>query len=88
MMTRSDSKVITDFKTATKEQVQAGYKVMEIHAAHGYLLHQFYLLYRMCERCVRRFENRIRLTLEVVEAVQQMICKLTLVCANISYRLG
>jgi 2,4-dienoyl-CoA reductase-like NADH-dependent reductase (Old Yellow Enzyme family) len=33
--------VITDFKTATKRAVQAGYKVMEIHAAHGYLLHQF-----------------------------------------------
>jgi hypothetical protein len=49
-------KVITDFKTATKRAVQAGYKVMEIHAAHGYLLHQFYLLYRMCElMCTEEF---------------------------------
>jgi 2,4-dienoyl-CoA reductase-like NADH-dependent reductase (Old Yellow Enzyme family) len=34
-------KVISDFKAATKRAVEAGYKVLEIHGAHGYLLHQF-----------------------------------------------
>jgi 2,4-dienoyl-CoA reductase-like NADH-dependent reductase (Old Yellow Enzyme family) len=63
--------VITDFKTATKRAVQAGYKVMEIHAAHGIYYISFYLLYRMCElMCTEGVLNRIRLT-EVVEAVQQ-----------------
>ena len=66
-------KVITDFKTATKRSVQAGYKVMEIHAAHGYLLHQFLspLSNVRTDNYGGSFENRIRLTLEVVEAVQQ-----------------
>jgi 2,4-dienoyl-CoA reductase-like NADH-dependent reductase (Old Yellow Enzyme family) len=65
-------KVITDFKTATKRSVQAGYKVMEIHAAHGYLLHQFLspLSNVRTDNYGGSFENRIRLTLEVVEAVQ------------------
>lgn len=32
-------KVIADFKAATKRALEAGYKVLEIHGAHGYLLH-------------------------------------------------
>jgi 2,4-dienoyl-CoA reductase-like NADH-dependent reductase (Old Yellow Enzyme family) len=66
-------KVIIDFKTATKRALQAGYKVMEIHAAHGYLLHQFLspLSNVRTDAYGGSFENRIRLTLEVVEAVQQ-----------------
>lgn len=65
-------KVIADFASATKRAVQAGFQVMEIHAAHGYLLHQF--LSPLCnfrkDEYGGSFENRIRLTLEVVEAVQ------------------
>ena len=65
-------KVISDFKDATKRAVQAGYKVVEIHAAHGYLLHQFLspLSNVRTDKYGGSFENRIRLTLEVVEAVQ------------------
>ncbi len=42
-------KVIVDFKSATKRAKLAGYKVLEIHAAHGYLLHQFLLHYLISE---------------------------------------
>jgi 2,4-dienoyl-CoA reductase-like NADH-dependent reductase (Old Yellow Enzyme family) len=65
-------KVISDFKTATKRAVQAGFQVLEIHAAHGYLLHQFLspLSNLRTDEYGGSFENRIRLTLEVVAAVQ------------------
>ena len=65
-------KVIFDFKSATKRVVQAGYQVLEIHGAHGYLLHQFLspLSNFRTDEYGGSFENRIRLTLEVVDAVQ------------------
>ncbi len=65
-------KVISDFKSTTKRVVKAGYQVVEIHAAHGYLLHQFLspLSNFRTDEYGGSFENRIRLTLEVVEAVQ------------------
>ena len=66
------AKVVADFKAAAKRAHQAGYKVIEVHAAHGYLIHQF-----LSPLCNERndayggsFENRIRLLLEVVEAIQ------------------
>ena len=65
-------KVFSDFKSATKRVVQAGYKVLEIHAAHGYLLHQFLspLSNKRTDEYGGSFENRIRFTLDVVAAVQ------------------
>ncbi|MEO8516519.1 MAG: NADH:flavin oxidoreductase/NADH oxidase [Flavobacterium sp.] len=65
-------KVISDFKMATKRALQAGYQVLEIHAAHGYLLHQFMspLSNFRTDEYGGSFENRIRFLLEVMEAVQ------------------
>lgn len=65
-------KVIADFKAATKRAVEAGYKVLEIHAAHGYLQHQFLspLTNVRTDEYGGSFENRIRFTLEILEAVQ------------------
>ena len=65
-------KVISDFKSAAKRAVQAGFKVIEIHAAHGYLLHEFLspLSNFRTDEYGGSFENRIRLLLEVLEAMQ------------------
>jgi 2,4-dienoyl-CoA reductase-like NADH-dependent reductase (Old Yellow Enzyme family) len=65
-------KVISDFKSATKRAVSTGYQVLEIHAAHGYLLHEFLspLSNQRTDEYGGSFENRIRFTLEIVEAVQ------------------
>jgi 2,4-dienoyl-CoA reductase-like NADH-dependent reductase (Old Yellow Enzyme family) len=70
-------KVVSDFASATKRAVEAGFQVMEIHAAHGYLLHQFLspLSNFRTDEYGGSFENRIRLTLEVVEAVQSQWTK-------------
>lgn len=65
-------KVITDFKTAALRALQAGYQLIEIHAAHGYLIHQFLspLSNHRTDEFGGSFENRVRLLLEVLKAVQ------------------
>jgi 2,4-dienoyl-CoA reductase-like NADH-dependent reductase (Old Yellow Enzyme family) len=66
-------KVKADFKATAARALQAGFKVAEIHAAHGYLLHQFYspLSNQRTDKYGGSFENRIRLLLEVTEAVKE-----------------
>jgi len=65
-------KIIADFKTAAQRAVQAGYKLIEIHAAHGYLIHQFFspLSNHRTDNYGGNFENRTRLLLEIVKAIQ------------------
>lgn len=67
-------KIKTDFKNATLRAVDAGYKVIEIHAAHGYLIHQFFspLSNKRTDEYGGSFENRIRLLLEVVDSIQEV----------------
>jgi 2,4-dienoyl-CoA reductase-like NADH-dependent reductase (Old Yellow Enzyme family) len=64
--------VIDNFKKAAERAVKAGYEVIEIHAAHGYLIHQFLSPYsnKRTDNYGGSFENRIRLLLEIVTAVQ------------------
>ena len=68
------NKVIEQFKAAAFRAKQAGFSVLEIHAAHGYLIHQFLspLSNKRTDEYGGSFENRIRLILEVVEAVQSV----------------
>ncbi|SJZ73402.1 NADH:flavin oxidoreductase/NADH oxidase [Novilysobacter spongiicola] len=65
-------KVVADFAAATRRALDAGFRLIEIHAAHGYLLHQFLspLANQRDDRYGGSFENRIRLTLEVIDAVR------------------
>ncbi|WP_310584391.1 NADH:flavin oxidoreductase/NADH oxidase [Deinococcus sp.] len=72
-MTGDDiQKVISDFAAATRRAVMAGFDVIEVHAAHGYLLHQFLspLSNSRTDEYGGSFENRVRLTLEVSRAVR------------------
>jgi 2,4-dienoyl-CoA reductase-like NADH-dependent reductase (Old Yellow Enzyme family) len=57
------------------EALAAGFDVIEIHAAHGYLLHEFYspLSNRRTDEYGGSFENRIRLTLEVAKTVRAIL---------------
>ena len=65
-------KVIRDFTSAAERSLKAGFKVIEIHAAHGYLVHQFLspLSNQRNDEYGGSFENRIRLLLEIVGAVK------------------
>jgi 2,4-dienoyl-CoA reductase-like NADH-dependent reductase (Old Yellow Enzyme family) len=66
------NKVIADFTAAAERSLKAGFKVIEIHAAHGYLLHQFLspLSNHRTDEYGGSFENRIRLLLEVIDSVK------------------
>jgi 2,4-dienoyl-CoA reductase-like NADH-dependent reductase (Old Yellow Enzyme family) len=65
-------KVVSDFKAATKRARIAGFKIIEIHSAHGYLLHEFLspLSNIRTDEYGGSFENRIRLLIQVVDAVK------------------
>ncbi len=67
-------KVISDFREASKRALSAGFKVVEIHAAHGYLLHEFLspLSNQRKDEYGGSFENRSRLLLEVTRAVREV----------------
>jgi 2,4-dienoyl-CoA reductase-like NADH-dependent reductase (Old Yellow Enzyme family) len=66
-------KVKQDFKAAAARALEAGFEVIEIHAAHGYLLHQFLspVSNHRDDNYGGSLENRMRLTLEVVDAVKE-----------------
>jgi 2,4-dienoyl-CoA reductase-like NADH-dependent reductase (Old Yellow Enzyme family) len=66
--------IVTDFGRAAERALEAGFEVVEVHAAHGYLLHEF--LSPFCND--RRddyggsLENRMRLTLRVAETIREV----------------
>lgn len=68
-------KVVDDFKKAAQRSIKAGFEILEIHAAHGYLIHQFYspLINQRTDEYGGSFENRIRLFVEIVDAVQSVL---------------
>ncbi len=66
--------VIADFRAAAQRALNAGFELLELHAAHGYLLHQFLspLSNQRSDEYGGSFVNRTRLVREVVAAVREV----------------
>lgn len=67
-------KVKADFKAAAIRAFEAGYRLVEIHAAHGYLIHQFLSPWsnHRTDEYGGSFENRVRLLLEIVDEINEV----------------
>ncbi|KIK59189.1 hypothetical protein GYMLUDRAFT_44943 [Collybiopsis luxurians FD-317 M1] len=67
--------IIKAWADAAKRAIAAGFDVIEIHSAHGYLLHEFHspVANHRTDEYGGSFENRIRLTLEIIDAVRGII---------------
>lgn len=67
--------IINDFKSATIRSLKAGYKIIEIHAAHGYLVHQFLspLSNHRTDEYGGSFENRTRFLLEIIDVLIELL---------------
>jgi 2,4-dienoyl-CoA reductase-like NADH-dependent reductase (Old Yellow Enzyme family) len=67
--------IIDAFVATAKRSIEAGFDLIEIHAAHGYLLTSFLsaVSNQRTDEYGGSFENRIRLLLEVVKAVRAVI---------------
>ena len=65
-------RIVAQFAAGTRRTLEAGFETVEIHAAHGYLLHQFLspLSNRRTDAYGGSFENRTRLVREVVATVR------------------
>jgi 2,4-dienoyl-CoA reductase-like NADH-dependent reductase (Old Yellow Enzyme family) len=68
-------KIIDDFGQAAVRAIEAGFDVIEIHAAHGYLLHSFLspLANERHDDYGGSLENRARLLIEIVERIRSLI---------------
>lgn len=66
------SDVVKDFINAARRAQDAGFDVVEIHAAHGYLIHQFLspLTNTRTDIYGGSLENRARMLLEIVEGIR------------------
>lgn len=66
--------VVKAFRDSAARALQAGFEIIELHGAHGYLLHQFLspLTNRRTDEYGGSFENRIRLLCEVASAVREV----------------
>ena len=68
------NKVREDFKKAAQRADKAGFDIIEIHGAHGYLLHSFFspLSNQRNDQYGGSFENRIRFALEIIADIKSV----------------
>ncbi len=67
--------IVEEFRQATQRAVDAGFDVIEIHAAHGYLINEFLspLTNQREDIYGGSFENRVRILMEVIDAVNPIL---------------
>ena len=72
MSTSDIEKAVADFATASANAVRAGFDAIEVHGAHGYLLHSFLdpVINTRTDEYGGSLENRMRFPLEVLRAVR------------------
>ena len=75
LATEEIAQLVDDFRSSARRSIEAGFDAIEIHAAHGYLMHQFLspLANDRDDQYGGSLENRARLLLEVVAAVRKEI---------------
>ena len=66
--------VVADFRATAQRALAAGFQLIELHAAHGYLLHQFLspLSNQRTDEYGGSFDNRTRIVREVISAVREV----------------
>jgi 2,4-dienoyl-CoA reductase-like NADH-dependent reductase (Old Yellow Enzyme family) len=66
--------IVGAFRDAARRSLEAGFDVVELHAAHGYLIHQFLspLVNTRADQYGGSYDNRVRLGLEIVDAVREV----------------
>lgn len=69
------NRVVAEFEAAAGRAIEAGFQLLELHAAHGYLLHEFLspLSNQRSDDYGGDLANRMRLTLRVAERVRQIM---------------
>lgn len=72
---RGIDRVVADFASAAKRAVEAGFDAVEIHGAHGYLVHQFLspLTNHRTDSYGGSQENRFRLAVEITRAIRKVL---------------
>ena len=78
--------LVRDFSAAAERAIEVGFDVIEIHAAHGYLLHQFYspLANTRTDEYGGDFEGRTKFLVEVAQAIREVIPETTPLFVRIS----
>lgn len=79
-------RVVEQFSAAAVRSISAGFRIIELHMAHGYLVHQFLspLSNSRADDYGGAFDNRIRIAVQIVEAVRQVIPKVMPLAVRLS----
>lgn len=78
--------IVSAFRAAAQRAVQAGFDAVEVHGAHGYLLHEFLspIANHRTDEYGGSLENRARLLLRVVDAVREAISETRAILVRLS----